>query len=106
MTMYSRIKQFKRASGGSCCEGLRGEAGAAAAALGGVRVDEVEALAHQRLFVVEHHAVQVDEALGIDEDADGRSIGRGGIEVRLREGVDAVALARLGVEADVVAEAG
>ena len=34
-----------------------------------MRVDEVEALAHQRLLVVEHHAVQVDERLGIDEDA-------------------------------------
>jgi hypothetical protein len=71
-----------------------------------VGVDEVEALAHQRLLVVEDHAVEVDEALGVDEDADGRGVGEGGVKVSLGEGVDAVALAGLGVELDVVAEAG
>src|SRR5260370_7677587 len=32
-------------------------------------VDEVEALPHQRLFVVENHAMEVDKRLGVDEDA-------------------------------------
>jgi hypothetical protein len=50
--------------------------------------------------------MQVDEALGVDEDADRRSVGRRGIEVRLRERVDTVALTRLCVEANVVAQAG
>jgi hypothetical protein len=62
---------------------LCGEAGAAAAGLSGVRVDEVEALAHEGLLVVEDHAAEVDEALGVDEDADRRGVGRGGVEVRL-----------------------
>ncbi len=57
-------------------------------------IDEVEALAHERLLVVENHAVEVDERLGIDEDAD------------VVEVVDTVALAGLGVEADVVGESG
>src|ERR1035438_10423089 len=82
------------------------EAGAAAAGFGGVGVDEVEALAHEGFFVVEDHAAEVDETLGVDEDADGGGVGGGRVEMRLREGVDAVALAGLGVEADVVAEAG
>src|ERR1019366_296984 len=91
---------------------LCGEGGAAAAGFGGVGIDEVEALAHEGLFVVEDHAAEVDEAFGVDEDADGRQgvgrrrgwgrLGQGG----LGEGVDAVAVAGLGVEADVVAEAG
>ena len=46
------------------------ERGTAAAGLRRVRIDEVEALPHQCLFVVQHHAVQIDERLGIDEDAD------------------------------------
>ena len=44
-----------------------------------MRIDEVEPLPHQRLLVVEDHAVQVDEALRIDEDADRRSVARVGI---------------------------
>ena len=62
-------------------------------------VDEVEALAHERFFVVEDHAGEVDEALGVDEEADRRGVGERGVEMRLGEGVDAVALAGLGVEA-------
>src|ERR1700733_12188844 len=85
--------------GGPVCQVLRGEAGAATAALGGVGVDEVEALAHEGLFEVEDHAGEVDEALGVDEDTDG---GVGGVV----EDEGAVALTGLGVEADVVAEAG
>jgi len=71
-----------------------------------VRVDEVEALAHEGLFVVEDHAGEVDEALGVDEEADRGCVGERGIEMSLGEGVDAVALAGLGVELDGVAEAG
>ena len=41
-------------------------------------VDEVEALAHEGFFVVEDHAAEVDEALGVDEDADGRGVGGAG----------------------------
>jgi hypothetical protein len=78
--------------GRSVCQVLRGEAGAAAAALGGVGVDEVEALAHEGLFEVEDHAGEVDEALGVYEDADG---GVGGVV----EDEGAVALAGLGVKA-------
>jgi len=59
-----------------------------------VGVNEVEALAHQGLLIVEHHAVEVDEGLGVDEDAD------------VFEVEDAVALARLRVEANVVGETG
>src|SRR5260370_26223652 len=64
------------------------EAGAAPAALGRVRIDEVEPLPHERLLVVEDHAVQVDEALGVDEDPDRRRVGGGRIKMRLRERVD------------------
>ena len=85
---------------------LGGEAGAAAAGFGGVGVDEVEALAHEGFFVVEDHAAEVDETLGVDEETDGGRVGEGRVEVRLGEGVDAVALAGLGVELDGVAEAG
>ena len=66
---------------------------AAAAGAGGVGIDEIEALLHQRLLVVEGHAVQVDEALGVDEEADAVEL------------VDAVAFARAGVELDAVREA-
>ena len=69
-------------------------------------VDEVEALAHEGFFVVEDHAAEVDEALGVDEDADGGGVRGSRVEMRLWEGVDTVAVAGLGVEADVVAEAG
>src|SRR5438067_7579949 len=87
--------------------GLRGEAGAASAALGRVRINEVEALPHQRLLVVEDHAVQIDEALRIHEDPVCRRIGRRlGIEMLLREAEHAIALTRLAIETDVVAEPG
>ena len=66
--------------------------------LGGVGVDEVEALAHEGLFVVEDHAAEVDEALGVDEDADRGRVGGVVASMSLGEGVDAVALAGLGVE--------
>ena len=69
-------------------------------------VDEVEALAHEGFFVVEDHAGEIDEALGVDEEADRRGFGERGVEVRLGEGIDAVTLAWLGVELDGVAEAG
>src|SRR5262249_5078310 len=48
---------------------LRGEGAAAAAVALGVRIDEDESLPHQRLFVVQSGAIQVQKALGIDEDA-------------------------------------
>src|SRR6202020_3665517 len=53
---------------------LSSEGGAAATGLLRVGVDKVEALAHQRLFVVQHHAVQVDEGLRIAKDAAVRSV--------------------------------
>src|SRR5262249_11443659 len=64
-----------------------------------VRVDELEALTHERLLPVERRAVQVEEALLVDEDADVRAVGA--LEV-----VDHVAGARLAVvELDDVREA-
>ena len=69
-------------------------------------VDEVEALAHEGFFEVEDHAVEIDEALWVDEDTDRRGFCQRRVEVRLSEGVNAVALAGLSVELDVVAEAG
>ena len=85
---------------------LRGERRAAAAAFGAVGVDEVEALAHEGLFEVEDHAGEVEEAFGVDEEADwlGARGVVGGFEAGA-EGEGAVALTGLGVEADVVAEA-
>src|SRR4051812_29318083 len=71
---------------------LRGEGRPATAGFLRVRVDEVEALLHQRLFVVQHHAVQVDEALRVHEQA------------HTIELIHAVALTRLRIEADVVAQ--
>jgi hypothetical protein len=59
-----------------------------------VRIDEVEALAHQGFFVIEHHAVQLEERLLIDEDAD------------VVELVDTIAFAWLRVKANVVGESG
>src|ERR1035437_1426131 len=60
----------------------------AAAGARGVRIDEGESLAHQRLFIVQRHAVQVDERLGIDEDS------------HTIKFINAVALAGLRVELD------
>ena len=57
-----------------------------------VRILEHEALAHERLLV-QRHAVQVQERLGIDEYAD------------IAELENAVALAGLGVELNRVAQA-
>jgi hypothetical protein len=51
---------------------------------GGVGVDEVEALAHEGLFEVEDHAGEVDEALGIDEDADVALVAVSKVKVRSR----------------------
>src|SRR5664279_1482990 len=84
-------------------ENLRREARSAPAALGRVRVDEVEGLPHQRLFVVQRHAAQVEEALGVDKDAQRWLACGRRVEMRLAECVDAVAFARLRVEADAVA---
>lgn len=57
-------------------------------------IDEVEALAHEGLFVVEDHTVQVDEGLRVDKHAD------------VLEVEDAVTVAGLGVETDIVGEPG
>src|SRR5581483_8662752 len=65
------------------CEGA-----SAAAAFARVRVYEDEALVHERFFVIERHAVQVNEGFRIDEDAN----------IAVRE--DPVALTRLRIEAD------
>ena len=77
------------------------------AALGAIRVDEVEALPHQGFFEVEHHAGEVEVALAVDEDADGAAAAGvvGGFDA-LAKDKGAVVLAGLGVEADVIAEAG
>src|ERR1022692_4279231 len=69
-----------------------GKRSAAAASLLGIRVLEREALVHQGFFVVENHAVQVDERLRIDKDAN------------IFELKDAIAFARLRVETDVVTQ--
>src|SRR5207237_6977385 len=73
---------------------LRGEGAAAAAALRRIGIDEVEALTHQRLFIIQDHAVQVDEALRVNE------------QLYAIELIHAVALAGLGVKANVVAQPG
>src|SRR5580698_6874307 len=85
---------------------LRGEAGAAAAGLRRIRIDEVEALAHEGLFEVEDHAGEVEEGLRVHEKANGLGAAGvvGGLDARA-EDEDAIALARLRVKADVVAEA-
>jgi len=53
-------------------------------------IDEVKALPHQRLFVVENHAVEVDKRLGIHKDAD------------IFKVVDAVPFSRLRIEPNVI----
>jgi hypothetical protein len=57
-----------------------------------MRIDEVEALPHQRLFVVENHAVQVDKRLGVDEDAN------------IFKVVHTIPFTRLRVETNVIGE--
>src|SRR6202012_732158 len=57
-------------------------------------IDEVESLPHQRLFVVENHAVKVDKRLWIDKDAN------------LFKVVHTIAFSRLRVEANVVRKTG
>src|SRR5580704_3898013 len=69
------------------------ERSSATTRLRGLRIHEDEALLHERLLIIEDHAVQVDERLRIDKNAD---------VVELK---DAVAFARLRVETDVVAQA-
>src|ERR1700736_4535281 len=59
-----------------------------------MRIDEVKALPHQRLFVVENHAVEVDKRLGIHKDADVFKI------------VNTVPLSRLRVEPNVIGQTG
>src|SRR5450755_1723960 len=70
------------------------ERAAAAAGFGRVRIHEHEALLHQGFLIIERHSVQIDERLRVDEDA----------HVTVLK--YAVALARLRIEADVVAEPG
>jgi hypothetical protein len=70
------------------------EGAAAATASRGVGVMEYEALAHQRVFVFECCAVQVQKAFRIDEDA----------RTKLLE--DLVAVAGLGIEAHGIGQAG
>jgi len=53
-------------------------------------IDEVESLPHQRFFVVENHAVEIDKRLWIDKDADFFKV------------VHTIAFSRLRVEANVV----
>src|SRR4029077_6834835 len=45
------------------------EGAAAAAIASGVGILEDESLAHQRLFVFERRPVQIEQALGVDEEA-------------------------------------
>jgi hypothetical protein len=73
---------------------LGGEGAAAAAIAGGIGIDKDESLAHQRVFIVERRAVEVEEALGIDEDAGTKLLKH------------FVAVAGLGVEPHGVGEAG
>ena len=69
-----------------------GERRAAAARFGCLGIHEYEALLHQRLLIIQGHAVQIDERLGVDENP------------HIGEQEDAVAFARLCVEADVIAQ--
>src|ERR1051326_7518601 len=48
----------------------RRKAGSTSAALLGVRILELETGVHQRIFPVQGHSVQVDQALRVDEDID------------------------------------
>src|ERR1700685_3931269 len=58
-----------------------------------MRIDEVKTLSHQRLLVVENHAVQVDKRFGVDEDA------------HIFKVVHTIPFARLRVETNVIGEA-
>src|SRR3954471_4158243 len=83
---------------GFCCGLATGgrmlcrERGSATAGLLCVRVDEHEALLHERFLIIERQAGEIDERLRVNEDAD------------IAELEDAVALARLRVELDLVAQ--
>jgi hypothetical protein len=57
-----------------------------------MRIDEVEALPHQRFFVVENHSVEVDKRLGIHKDAN------------IFKVVHTIPFTRLRVETDVIGE--
>src|SRR5580704_3538067 len=70
-----------------------GERSPAAARLRCLGIHEYEALLHQRFLIIQGHAVQVDERLRVDKDP------------HVAELEDAVPLARLRVEPDVVAQA-
>src|SRR5581483_2858122 len=95
---------FARAEGGAVVPYLQGsgycirvphssrERTPTAAGLRRIRIHEDEALLHQRLLVVERHAVQVDEGLRINKYA------------HVAELKNAIAFARLRVEANVVAQ--
>src|SRR5581483_6502154 len=50
--------------------GLSGERRSAPTRLRGLRIHKDKSLLHQRLLIVERHAVQVDERLRVDEYAD------------------------------------
>src|ERR1700752_302223 len=93
-TKNSNTHRARLCERGTELENLSRKGGTAAAGLGGVGIDEVESLAHEGFLVVEDHASEIDEGLGINEHAD------------IFEVEDAVALARLRVEADVVRKAG
>src|SRR5438552_13540424 len=74
---------------------LLGRKGAAAAAVARrVGILEDESLAHQRLFVLERRAVQIQEAFGVDEEARAEFL------------KDFVAVASLGVQPHGIGEAG
>ena len=57
-------------------------------------INEVKALPHQRLFVVENHAVEVDKRLGIHKDADVFKV------------VNTIPFSRLRVEPNVIGQTG
>src|SRR5450755_4442548 len=59
-----------------------------------MRIDEVKALPHQRLFIVENHTVEVDERLGIHKDTDVFKV------------VNTIPFSRLRVEPNVVGQTG
>src|SRR5947208_16593543 len=71
-----------------------GEGAAAAAVAGGVGIDENKSLAHERVFVIERGAVQVQKTFRVYEDA--------GAELL----ENFIAVAGLGIEAHGVGEAG
>src|ERR1700744_4381692 len=72
-----------------------------------IRIDKVKSLPHQRLFKIQHHAMQIDKALRIDEYPNRLPVRRiASSRQSLTKRIHPVPLARLRIEPDVVAQPG